>query len=368
MEINFKQVVDSFIRGATLKNIDDLESSFLEELILGYENNSKEARRAMRKLMAHDNVKFFCSACGILKSGANTAGHEYLTKLLLEGDLLLVSLADPRLFSLESAIDLACVFARVDPLLDLKLMQMLFQGEQTEGLEIDIPKARHVLEIVAALPPRTRILPLLLKLMRVPDQRLRSKAILLFCHASRNPQWAERQMAAEESRIRANTVEGLWGVNSPAARAVLKDATQDADHRVVANALIGLHMLDGLTAVNKGLETMAASSSARFRAAAAFAMGKMGESHFVPPLSQLVKDFDPKVRSSALRALVKIRKAKGLAVAGQPDNPAQPPAEEDRSEANEALEQAQVPQPEKVTMPPEAPPSENPAAPAGGST
>ncbi len=39
MEINFNEVVDSFIRGATLKNIDDLEITFLEELILGYENN-----------------------------------------------------------------------------------------------------------------------------------------------------------------------------------------------------------------------------------------------------------------------------------------------------------------------------------------
>src|SRR6266516_3690625 len=154
MEINFKEVVDGFIRGATLKDIDDPESDFLEKLILGYESNGKEARRAMRKLMAHDNVKFFSSACRILKAGANTAGHEYLTKLLLEGDVLLASLADPMLFSLGSAIDLARVFVRVDPLLDLKLMQLLFQGEQT-GLEIEIVKARHVLEIVAALPPRT---------------------------------------------------------------------------------------------------------------------------------------------------------------------------------------------------------------------
>ena len=157
----------------------------------------------MRKLMGHDNVKFFCSACRILKAGTNTAGHECLNKLLLEGDVLLASLADPMLFSLGSAIDLARVFAR----------------------------DRGGTATAYAHPA------MLLKLMRAPDQRLRSKTIILFCHARRNRQWTERQMSDEESRIRANAVEGPWGVNSPAARAVMKEAWQDVDHRVAANAM-----------------------------------------------------------------------------------------------------------------------------------
>jgi hypothetical protein len=57
--------------------------------VAGFDSSSKEARRAMRKLLAHDNHRFFCSACRILKGSVETAGHEYLTRLLLEGDLLL---------------------------------------------------------------------------------------------------------------------------------------------------------------------------------------------------------------------------------------------------------------------------------------
>ena len=372
MEINFKDVIDGFIRGATLKDADDLESSFLEELLLGYETNGKEARRAMRKLMAHDNVKFFCSACRILKTGANTAGHEYLTKLLLEGDLLLASLADPALFSLDTAIDLARVFVRVDPLLDFKLMQLLFQGEQAEGVEIDTAKARHMLEIVAALPAHTRILPLLLKLIRVPDQRLRSKAILLFCLASRNPQWAERRMADDESRIRASAVEGLWGVNSPPARALMHEASRDIDHRVVANALVGLYMLDGMEAVAQSVETMAASPAPPFRAAAAFAMGQIGESQLVPLLSQMMKDPNPQVRSSVLRALVRIRKAERLPAAGHPKSVVQAPAvpSADGSPVNGTAERAaSTADPEKeLVQPPAVVQPEELAAPADPST
>lgn len=178
-------------------------------------------------------------------------------------------------------------------------------------------------------------------------------------------------MSAEESRIRANTVEGLWGVNSPAARAVMKEAMQDVDHRVVANALVGMHLLDGLASVAKDVEVMAESSNARFRAAAAFAMGAMGESHFVPLLSQLVKDFDPRVRSSALRALVKIRKARGSIAAGQPGDAAQPPAADtvNGAQANPTAEQAAPPvKPQTAPQPPATAQAESPAAPANQST
>jgi hypothetical protein len=152
MEVNVKEILAGFIQHARLSGVGELESNFLEELVAGFDTNSKEARRAMRKLLAHDNHRFFCSACRILESGVETAGREYLMKLLLEGDLLLVCLADPMLFSLETALDLAKVFVRLDPLLDFSLMQLLFRGDRAETGEVDAEQAMRVLELVPGVP------------------------------------------------------------------------------------------------------------------------------------------------------------------------------------------------------------------------
>ena len=318
MELNAKQIVNGFIQSANLPAADDLESSFLEELVAGFDANPKEARRAMRKLLSHDNSRFFSSACRILKAATEAPGHEYLMKLLLEGDLLQVSLTDPQLFSMETASCLAKLFVRLDPLLDFKLMQLLFRGERIDDGEIDAAKAQRVLDLVTVLPKHTRILPLLLKLLRFSNPRLRSKAVLLFCQVSKNPQWAERQLADEDPWVRASAIEGLWGNDAPGARAVLREATQDPDHRVVANALVGLYLLDG-PPVTPQLEEMAAHPAPLFRAAAAYAMGQTLSPDFLPLLSSMVKDYNAKVRCAALRALVQIRKKKAnQAEAGTP--------------------------------------------------
>jgi hypothetical protein len=305
MEVNVKEILAGFIQHARLSGVGELESNFLEELVAGFDTNSKEARRAMRKLLAHDNHRFFCSACRILKSGVETAGREYLMKLLLEGDLLLVCLADPMLFSLETALDLAKVFVRLDPLLDFRLMQLLFRGDRAETGEVDAEQAMRVLELVAALPRHNRILPLLLKLLRFPDPALRSRAVLLFCQVSKNTQWVEQRLADEDREVRASAVEGLWGLNTPGARAILREAACDTHYRVMANALVELSLLDGSSAA---MEEMARHPASPFRIAAALSMGRALDENFVPLLNAMVKDVNAEVRGAALRSLVAIRR------------------------------------------------------------
>ena len=334
MGLDIQQIVHGFIQRARLSGVGELENSFLEELVDGFESQPKEARRAIRKLMLHDNLRFFSSACRILKSGLETPGHEYVMKLLLEGDVLLAPLADPNVFAMDTAVALAQALILFDPLLDFKLMQLLFGGDPMEVGEIDAGRALRVLEIIEALPKHTRILPLLLKMLRSSNSRLRSKAVLLFCKISKNPQWAERRLSDLDARVRANAIEGLWGADIPWARTILREAAHDADHRVMANALVGLYYLDGRE-IAAQLDTMARSPSPLARAAAAFAMGQIRDDYFVQLLSTLLKDFNAKVRGAALRALIKIRRkpAQGVEEAalepGDPATAAQPPEEPD---------------------------------------
>ena len=56
MEVNVKEVLAGFIQHARVSGVNELESSFLEELVAGFDSKSKEARRAMRKLLTHDTA------------------------------------------------------------------------------------------------------------------------------------------------------------------------------------------------------------------------------------------------------------------------------------------------------------------------
>jgi hypothetical protein len=266
-------------------------------------------------------------------------------KLLLEGDLLLVCLADPALFSLDTALDLAKVFVHLDPLLDFKLMQLLFRGDRSETGEVDADQAIRVMDLVAALPRHNRILPLLLKLLRFPNPVLRSRAVLLFCQVSKNTQWVEQRLADKDPEVRASAVEGLWGMDTPGARAILREAARDRHYRVVANALVGIYVLDGRS-VAEPLEEMARHPAATFRAAAALAMGRALDENFVPLLNSMVRDVNAEVRSAALRALVGIRRK-----AVQPpvaEKPAHVSGAEFQPEASSSLVDAGAHQPPEV--------------------
>lgn len=51
------------------------------------------------------------------------------------------------------------------------------------------------------------------------------------------------RLGESDPRVRANAIESLWGVDSPEARTLLSFATNDANNRVVGNALLGLYHL-----------------------------------------------------------------------------------------------------------------------------
>jgi HEAT repeat protein len=116
----------------------------------------------------------------------------------------------------------------------------------------------------------------------------------------------DRLMADEDARVRANFVEGLWNRPDADSRAVFRRALEDPDHRVVGNAVAGLHRLGEARAVVAHVGKMARRPEPLFRAAAAWVMGQTGEHRYSAILRQMVRDPDPLVRSNALRSLRRI--------------------------------------------------------------
>jgi HEAT repeat protein len=91
---------------------------------------------------------------------------------------------------------------------------------------------------------------------------------------------------------------------------------------VAANGLVGL-CLAGRPEGIMGICKMTEDESPLRRAAAAWALGRIGEPQAIEPLRRLREDPDDRVRGAALRALVRIRK-NALAQAGFPGGPPRP--------------------------------------------
>jgi HEAT repeat protein len=244
--------------------------------------------------------------------------------LLWSSPVLLSSLIDPKMLSLPMAAALAKRWVALDPMLDIKLLEIGFPSGEIDGETVaEAVGSKRALDIVCKLPPNRRVLQPLAKLLRSPDLYVRSKAALMYARASDNPEWVSKMLADPDVRVRANAVEGLWETKAASASAVFREATLDPDHRVQVNALLGLHYIgDTSVDVRAALEKIIGSPSLTARAAAAFAMGRTRDALYVPALEGLLKDGEQQVRRQALQALISIRRHKQQD--GTPSRPAEP--------------------------------------------
>jgi HEAT repeat protein len=307
MDVPVKQLVSEYVAVVQVPTAGEEEDVFLQGLVDDFQSSSALFKRDMRRRLEKDPPGFLRAACRILKANSNGPGADYLMELLWSNPMLFGSLIDPRLLSLDAAISFAKRWAAYDPMLDIKLLHMGFPTDGDAVCDIDIVRARRVLALVNELPPSRHILFPLVSLLRSPDAQVRSKAATLYGRTSRNAEWVRSRLGEADARVRANAVESLWGEDSDAAQAVLKEASRDRHHRVAANAWVGLDQM-GARDVVVSLKKMAEAEDPMARAAAAFAMGRKGHAEFKPVLEQMLKDSSPHARSQALRALLRMKK------------------------------------------------------------
>ena len=263
------------------------------------------AARAL-ELLAAVSQKMRILSAALPSSEAADPARQYLPVLLLANGL--EPLCDPERLSLDEEIRITRALMQIDPLLDTKLARRLSGSAKPGAGGLDGAKAERTLELLAAASEKRRVLPMLVQLMRHPNSRLRSKAALLVGRASQNVQTREQMKAEADPRVRANTIEALWGMDTPAARTALWEATLDPNNRVVGNALLGLYRLGDLTTIRLMLE-MAQHPHPLFRSTAAWVMGETGDPRFLPALARMVREPDRKARHSAFRAISRLKTA-----------------------------------------------------------
>lgn len=253
---------------------------------------------------------FFASAVKHLEAEPSATVQELLGGLLARQESLLELIADPASCSRASAVRVFRILLAIDPTLDFKLARMLpGRNDATQTRVLSESHAARAIEILDEASPDQRLLSVIGPLINSLNPKISSKAILFAGRRrANNPAWLSTQLGREDNRLRATVLESVWGVHSGVALRLLEECTLDANNRVAGNALVGLHLAKHPEVATKALEMSNADDPAR-RSSAAWAMGKIGSACFTGRLTEMLRDSDARVRSTALRSLARIRRA-----------------------------------------------------------
>lgn len=113
-------------------------------------------------------------------------------------------------------------------------------------------------------------------------------------------------MSEPDSRIRANTIEALWGVDSEDSRKIFLDALNDSSNRVVVNGILGLYLLGEPSVVGSILK-MIDRPEVAFRIAGIWLIGELEDLRFLPVLARLMKESAPALRPYVFRAFARLK-------------------------------------------------------------
>jgi hypothetical protein len=275
-------------------------------LVRDFDRDSVTIRKRITEFLQYEPEVFYAAAIEVLKQDMDSRAAQYLVALFVHGNLLFRALSDPAL-DRERAIELARQAHRGDPSVDVKLARQLADTD-TAGPTIGPGMAERLLEIVDRISDGKRILPSLIRMLRNDNAFLRSKVVLMIGRSGRSLSWIEKRLQETDTRVRANAIEALWGIDTPEARELLQWAARDTDNRVAGNALVGLYRLGEVSPL-ADLIRMACHDSSSFRRTAAWVMGRTGDPRFSEVLGRMIADSSATVRRSAFAAVRRVRKA-----------------------------------------------------------
>jgi hypothetical protein len=279
----------------------------LEALVQYFDRDSAGNGRLMRELLELGRQSFYESAIEILRNRQESRGSLYLISVLADGELLLPAMCESRL-TLQEAVALAQAAFQAGVMADVILAKYLAEQAGSLAPSFCPAEVQRLMDLLSEISDGTRILPCLMSLARHPNRHLQSKAVLMIGRINRNVKWVQKRLAEPDGRVRANAVEALWGVDTEEARNLLRSAVHDPDKRVAGNALFGLYRLGDSWSIHELLK-MADHESIRFRATAAWVMGKSGDARFTKTLARMVGEPGHAVRTRAFAALGQIRAA-----------------------------------------------------------
>ena len=220
-------------------------------------------------------------------------------------------LLDPDFLSVTDAARVAELLRAEDPYFFVNFSRLtgkLSDGEDSRSLT-------RALTLLEGLSDYHVLFPWLRGLTTHDDQHIQSKAAKALCKLKSNTAIVSRQLKSTDARVRANAVEALWHTRSAEVEGIFQNALLDEHHRVVVNALVGLHFQGDTGALSKLLECTNHSNE-MYRLAAVWALGYLARPEAIPALQRVLdSDSSQSVRDKALNALTKLASPKGQSAA-----------------------------------------------------
>ena len=310
-------------------------------------DSNRLSTRLIRRLAEEFPGFFFNAALRYLKTNEQSNAVRFLSTVALRQGAMLEYLTSPEVSSREHAVNLFRRFLEIDPSFDVKLAERLPNRRESNLTDaLDSMRSTRALDILDQTSRGRRLLPIVGHLPTYRDTRISAKATLFVGRRVQNPAWTKKQLAEPDQRVRANAIESLWGVDSPAAVRLLEECTEDDNNRVLGNSLLGLHLLGRDEAQRRAID-IAGRGLWEFRSTAAWLIGKMAGEQSLQCLTGLVRDEHPQVRSTALRSLLELRRIQS----STPEAIAARIAKADADAAKKAVEAAL----EALQQTPEAP-------------
>ncbi|MGA2272834.1 MAG: HEAT repeat domain-containing protein [Bryobacteraceae bacterium] len=294
----------------------DITPTGFAALVANLSAGEARNQELIEELLGNDPDVFYRGALEVLRTQEQSRGLRFLVGLLVSNDLLEPLLCEPSLRVEQAAVAVRMAI-QLDHMVELSLARHLAEGVTAGTHPLLAANASRLLDILSRVSDGTRILPSLSRLLHSTDAGLRSKAALIMGRSNHSAVWVQSHMSDADPRLRANAIEGLWGVETEEARDLMLASLRDASNRVVGNALYGLYAMGESASLAETIK-LAAHPAAVFRATAAWVMGETGDSRFRNTVAQLLRDPHPMVRSRALWSLARIKAATARAATGQP--------------------------------------------------
>ena len=303
-----------------------LVDAYLERALDQFDTNYLSPR-LIRRLSEEVPGLFLNAALRRLNSGENSGAMRFLSSLAVRHAGMFEFLTSPESSSRDEAVNLFRRFLAIDPSFDVRLAERLPNRRESNLSDaFDSKHSTRALDILDQTSRGRRLLPILGHLPTYRDTRISAKATLFVGRRLQSPAWTKKQLRQSDHRVRANAIESLWGLDSPAAVRVLEECIEDANNRVFGNSLLGLHILGRGEAEREALD-VAIGGEPPFRSTAAWILGRIASPDCQGRLTEMVRFEHPLVRSTALRSLLEIRRA-----------------------------EARIPQPASISAPEEIPP------------
>ncbi|MEI9971685.1 MAG: HEAT repeat domain-containing protein [Ignavibacteriota bacterium] len=300
--------------------------ALLTGLVRDFDREPLLSRKRISEFLQAEPEVFYLTAIGILQKELDSRAAQYLVALLVYAGMLFRAVCDPAL-DRDRATELATLAQRADPATDVRLARELADADGASLLAHGM--AERLLEIIDRISDGKRILPSLMRMLRNASPFLRSKVVLMIGRNGPSLSWLQKRLQESDTRVRANAVEALWGVDTPEARELLQWATKDSNNRIIGNALVGLYRLGEVSPLAE-IVKMSEDDSAANRRTAAWTMGETGDARFSEVLGRMIADSNANVRKNAFVAVRRVREATArvshvphwpMAAAAGPRNP-----------------------------------------------